>query len=106
MSSRVVASATADSLFPTVLALDTFRGIIEGIETAVVIADRSGRVLLMNGAAKMALGIHENLNDRTLNIFQSFLQTDGQDILSELATGRAWAEREIVMDGSHKLARV
>jgi signal transduction histidine kinase len=106
MSSRVIASATADGLFSTVLAVDTFRGIIEGIETPVLVADRSGRVLAVNGAAKMALGLHENLNDQPLNIFQSLFQTDGQDILSELATGRAWAEREIVRDGSHKLARV
>jgi signal transduction histidine kinase len=105
MIGRAAASVTRDSLFPTVLTVDTFRGIIEGIEAPVLVADRSGRLLAANGAAKTTLGIGE-LSDESLNIFDRLFHTDGQDILDELATGRAWAEREFARDGANKFARI
>jgi len=91
MSGRVVASATADGLFPTVLTVDSFRGILEGIETPVMVADRKGLLLAANGAAKAVLCISEPLNTQTVNVFESLFRGSGVEILDELATGRAWA---------------
>src|SRR6267143_6932962 len=95
MSGRVVASAAADSLFPTVLTVDSFRGIIEGIEAPIMVADRNGLLLAANGAAKAVLGIPELLSTHRVNIFENLFRTSGIEVLDELATGRAWAEREI-----------
>jgi signal transduction histidine kinase len=105
MSGRVATSATADSLFPTVLTVDTFRGIIEGIDAAVLITDRNGRLFAANGAAKLELRV-DDLYNQNVNIFEFLFRSDGRDILEELAAGRAWAEREIATEGGQKLARV
>jgi signal transduction histidine kinase len=102
----VEASVAADGLSSSVLTLDTFRGIIESIETAVVVADRGGCVLAANGAARLALDTSEIAINQTINIFEMLSQTDGQEILDELATGRVWAEREIVKGESRKTARI
>jgi signal transduction histidine kinase len=105
MSGRVLASATADGLFPTVLTVDSFRGIIEGIEAPVMVADRRGLLLAANGAAKALLGTAEPIRSQTVNIFENLLRGNGAEILEELATGRAWAEREIPGSENRKIAR-
>ena len=105
MSGRVVASAAADGLFPTVLTIDSFRGIIEGIEAPVMVADRRGLLLAANGAAKALLGTAEPIRSQTVNIFENLFRGNGAEILEELATGRAWAEREIPGSENRKIAR-
>ncbi len=105
MSGRVVASAAADGLFPTVLTVDSFRGIIEGIEAPVMVADRSGLLLAANGAAKAVLGVSDQLSNQTVNIFENLFRASGVEILDELATGRAWAERELPGSENRKIAR-
>lgn len=105
MSGRVLASAAADGLFPTVLTVDSFRGIIEGIEAPVMVADRRGLLLAANGAAKALLGTTEPIRSQTVNIFENLFRGNGAEILEELATGRAWAEREIPGSENRKIAR-
>jgi signal transduction histidine kinase len=105
MSGRVVISAAADSLFPTVLTVDSFRGIIEGIEAPVMVADRRGLLLAANGAAKALLATAEPIRSQTVNIFENLFRSSGAEILEELATGRAWAEREIPGSENRKIAR-
>src|SRR5882724_6811593 len=93
MGGWMVASVAADGLFPTVLKVDSFREILEGIEAPIIVADRKGLLLAANGAAKAVLGIPELLNTHRVNIFE------------ELATGRAWAERGIPGTENRKIAR-
>ena len=106
MNGRVATQATTDSLFPTVLRVDSFRAIIEGIEAPILVADRTGRLLAANGAAKIIFGLLESLDHQNINIFEFLFESDGRDILDELATGRAWAEREMVKGESRKMVRV
>jgi signal transduction histidine kinase len=105
MSGRVVVSAATDGLFPTVLTVDSFRGIIEGIEAPIMVADRNGLLLAANGAAKAVLGIPELLIAHRVNIFENLFRASGIEVLDELATGRAWAEREIPGTDNRKVAR-
>jgi signal transduction histidine kinase len=105
MSGRVVASAAADGLFPTALTVDSLRGIIEVMEAPVMVADRNGLLLAANGAAKAALAIPELLNSHRVNIFENLFRSSGVEILEELSTGRAWAEREIPGSENRKIAR-
>src|SRR5882724_4649464 len=105
MGGWMVASVAADGLFPTVLKVDSFREILEGIEAPIIVADRKGLLLAANGAAKAVLGIPELLNTHRVNIFEQLLQASGAEILEELATGRAWAERGIPGTENRKIAR-
>jgi len=106
MSERVATQATTDSLFPTVLRVDSFRAIIEGIEAPILVADRMGRLLAANGAAKIIFGLLESSDYQNCNIFEFLFESDGRDILEELTTGRAWAEREVVKGEIRKIVRV
>jgi len=106
MSGRVATQATTDSLFPTVLRVDSCRAIIEGIEAPILVADRAGRLLVANGAAKIIFTLLESSDHQNINIFEFLFESDGRDILEELTTGGAWAEREIVKGEIRKIVRV
>ena len=70
-----------------------------------MVADRRGLLLAANGAAKALLGTAEPIRSQTVNIFENLFRGDGAEILEELATGRAWAEREIPGSENGKIAR-
>ena len=106
MSGRVIAPTAEDGLFPAVLSLDSLRTILEGIEGPVLLADRKGLLLAANSAARALLGASEILDGQSVNIFANLFRTNGSEILDELGTGRAWAEREISSGESRKIARV
>src|SRR5216683_1203335 len=106
MSGRVATSATADSLFPTVLSLDSLRGILEGLDAPAMVADRGGQLLAANSAARHELGIGQLDANHKINIFEILFSTDGTELLAELADGKAWAERQIIRGEEGKIARV
>lgn len=106
MSGRVIAPAAEDGHFPAVLSVDSLRTILESIEGPILLADRKGLLLAANNAARALLGASEILDAQRVNIFENLFRTSGGEILDELATGRAWAEREISSGESRKIARV
>src|SRR5260370_34567907 len=106
MSGRVATSATADSLFPTVLSLDSLRGILEGLDAPAMVADRGGQLFAANSAARRELGIGQHDANHKINIFEILFSTDGTELLAALADGKAWAERQIIRGEEGKRARV
>ena len=106
MSGRVAASATADGLFPTVLSMDSLRGILATLDAPVLVADRGGRLLAANGAARHELGISERDDNHKINIFENLFGTDGTEIFAELADGKAWVERAVIRGEERKVVRV
>ncbi len=105
MNGRVATSA-ANHLFPTVLPIDAVRAILAGIDATVLVADRAGRLLAVNGAARLELGISERDSNQSLNIFESLFGTEGTEILAELDEGKSWVERAISKGQERKVARV
>ena len=106
MDGRVATPATADNLFPTESPVDSIRGILAGLDAPVLVADRSGRLLAVNEAARLELTIAEQDIYQHINIFADLFHSDGTDILAELLDGKAWVEREIARGDERKVARV
>jgi signal transduction histidine kinase len=106
MGGRVVASATTESLFPTVLSVMSVRGILDSLEAPLLVADRAGRLLAANHAARRLLGYPDTPDTHKVNIYQDLFRADGAEILEELATGKTAVEHEIVRGDNHRIARV
>ena len=106
MNGRVATSATANHLFPTALPIDAVHAILAGIDATVLVADRAGRLVAVNGAARLELGISEQDSNQSINIFESLFGTDGTEILAELGAGKSWVERAISKGEERKVARV
>jgi signal transduction histidine kinase len=106
MGGRVAASGITESLFPTVLSVMSVRGILEGVDSPLLVADRGGRLLAANYAARQLLGYADIADAHKINIFQELFHCDGAEILEELTAGKTPAEREIVRGENHRIARV
>jgi signal transduction histidine kinase len=106
MGGRVAASGITESLFPTVLSVMSVRGILEGVDSPLLVADRGGRLLAANYAARQLLGYADIAEAHNINIFQELFHCDGAEILEELTAGKTPTEREIVRGENHRIARV
>lgn len=106
MGGRVAASGITESLFPTVLSVMSVRGILEGVDSPLLVADRGGRLLAANFAARQLLGYADIAEAHKINIFQELFHCDGAEILEELTAGKTPTEREIVRGENHRIARV
>lgn len=106
MGGRVAASGITESLFPTVLSVMSVRGILEGVDSPLLVADRGGRLLAANNSARQLLGYADIAEAHNINIFQELFHCDGAEILEELTAGKTPTEREIVRGENHRIARV
>jgi signal transduction histidine kinase len=61
--------------------------VLDAVETALVVSDRNGRVVLMNGRAREALNLAAN-DEIGNDIFTQLLQTETSQIFREFESGR------------------
>ncbi len=104
MSGNVAASpgpgrATANSA-------DALHAIVDAIESPVLVADRTGQMILMNSAARIALGPRENSDAGSVNIAEEYLRSDAATLIEELSEGKPWAEREVQIAETRRTARI
>jgi signal transduction histidine kinase len=62
-------------------------GLLDTVETALVVAERSGRIVFMNARARKSLGLEVSA-DRGINLFTELLQADAKQIFRQIESGR------------------
>src|SRR6266478_8914508 len=62
-------------------------GLLDTVETPMLVAERSGRIVLMNGRARKSLGL-EGSAEAGINLFTELLETDAKQIFREIESGR------------------
>jgi signal transduction histidine kinase len=79
--------------------------LLDAVETALVVSDRNGRVMLMNGRARTALSVPAG--DESLpELFTGLLQTESTRIFEEFESGRPEVRLEVERSGEKFLASV
>jgi len=79
--------------------------LLNAVETALVVAERSGRVVLMNARARESLGIPANV-DPVRNLFTQLLQTEGPQVFREFESGRDELRLDVQHSGNRYSAKV
>src|SRR5260370_29739979 len=69
-------------------------GLLDTVETALVVAERSGRIVLMNARARKSLGL-EGSAEAGINLFTELLETDAKEIFREIESGRQEVRLEV-----------
>jgi len=105
MTGRVVAPVTAEMRFPTAVPVSAVRGIIGAIEKPVLVADRAGRILAVNEAAKHLFGFPVDSEVEKLNLFEDLLKWDTSAVMDELSSGKL-IDQEMDHASGRKLVRV
>jgi signal transduction histidine kinase len=61
--------------------------LLDAVETALVVSERDGRIVLVNARARKSLGI-EVSDDLTTNLFTELLHIDGAQVFREIESGK------------------
>ena len=106
MSGRVAVPTTADSLLPKVVPLATIQSILGAIEKPMLVSDRAGRILAMNGSARELFDNQSASQIATLNLFDHLLGSEAAEVDEELSAGNGLLDREIEHAGGRKMVRL
>src|SRR5690349_20265749 len=68
--------------------------LLDGVETALVLSERSGRIVLINARARKSLKL-EVSEESTINLFNQLLLADGNEILREIENGKQQLRLEL-----------
>src|SRR5215467_4321240 len=105
MSGRVVSPVRAEARSPTTVPVLALRGIIGAIDKPVLVADRDGRILAVNEAAKHLFGFPVDSEVEKLNLFEDLLKWDASAVMDELSSGKL-IDQEMDHASGRKLVRV
>jgi signal transduction histidine kinase len=80
-------------------------GLLDTVEIALVVAERSGRIVLMNARARKSLGA-ELTAEPGINLFTGVLEVDARQIFKQIESGKHEVQLEVERGGEKFLANV
>jgi two-component system, NarL family, sensor histidine kinase BarA len=78
-------------------------GLLDTVETALVVAERSGRIVLMNTRARKLLAV-ELSGEPGINLFTGLLDVDARQMFREIESGKHEVRLEVERGGEKLLA--
>jgi signal transduction histidine kinase len=87
MSGTITNLPLTDSRGSAVFSRGLVVGLLDAVETALVVAERSGRIVLMNSRARKALSVALNA-EPGINLFTGLLEVDAKQIFREIESGK------------------
>src|SRR6266481_2694160 len=94
MAGTIANPPLADSLGRGGFSRELLVGLLDTVETALVVAERSGRIVLMNARARKSLRLEGSAEAR-INLFTELLETDAKQIFREFESGKQEVRLEV-----------
>ena len=105
MSGTITNPPLADARSTAGFSRGLVAGLLDTVETALVVAERSGRIVLMNARARKSLGV-ELSAEPGINLFTGLLEVDAREIFREIECGKHEVRLEVERGGEKFLAHV
>jgi signal transduction histidine kinase len=106
MSGRIVIPPLAEERNRGVLPLGFVSGLLDKVEKSLIVAVRSGNLLLVNSRARQSLESHGYGEISGLNLFNDILQVDPKQIFGQIEGGSHEVDLQIERDGKKSTARI
>jgi signal transduction histidine kinase len=106
MSGTIVTPQTVEQHSSAVFSRGIVNGLLDAVEASLVVAERSGRVLLMNGRARKYAQLDAVSNSTETNLFIDVLGMDAREIFREIDGGKHEMKLELARDGSKLIADI
>src|SRR6266446_2048029 len=106
MTGRIVIPSIAEEGSRTSLPIGFVRGLLDSMEKPLIVAERSGRLLLVNTRARQFLESSGYAITPGLNLFNDLLKVDARKIFGEVEKGEHEVELQIQRNGEKSTARV
>ncbi len=105
MTGRIANPPLADSRGAATFTRGLVVALLDTVETPLVVAERGGRIVLMNAGARKSLGIEASAESET-NVFTELLKTDAKQIFQDIESGNHEVHLEVTHEGEKLLASV
>jgi signal transduction histidine kinase len=106
MAGRIALPPIAEERNRVTLPLAFVNGLLDTMEKPLIVAERSGNLLLVNTRAKQSLESHGYSTIPGLNLFKDILQVDAREIFGEIEKGEHEVEREMNGGGVKSAVRI
>jgi signal transduction histidine kinase len=87
MTGTIANAPIADSRGAAGFSMGLVAGLLDTVETELVVAERAGRIVLINTRARKSLGIQIG-DERGVNLFTDLLQVDAHGIFRDIENGK------------------
>src|SRR5712691_6765448 len=95
MVGRISMPPMSEEANRAVLPLGFVRGLLDTIEKPLIVAERSGNLLLVNARASQFLESHGYAATSVLNLFNDLLQVDARKIFGKIEKGEHEVDLQI-----------
>jgi signal transduction histidine kinase len=106
MSRSFGATAMSDKGEFTALPFDLVTGLLDTLDKPLLVADRSGRLLLANLRARQGMEPQGHNEHIAANLFHDLLGVDPKEIFGRIESGQHEIELEVIRAGAKSLARI
>jgi len=105
MSVRLVSPTTSRATFDT-LPLDFVSGLLDTVDESMLVAERSGRLLLANLRARQCLESFGFAEPSAVNLFQNILEVEPENIFRQIEGGEHKVELDLEREGRKSRAKI
>src|ERR1700758_4366384 len=105
MTGTIANVPLADSRGPVAFSRGLVAGLLDMVESDLVVAERLGRIVLMNTRARKSLGVQVS-EEAGINLFTDLLQSDAHLIFREIESGKHEVRLEVTRAGEKFSATV
>src|ERR1700731_2614139 len=105
MTGTIANAPLADSRSTVGITRGVVAGLLDTVETALVVAERAGRIVLMNTRARKSLGIQVS-EETGINLFSDLLHSEPHRIFREIESGKHEVRVEVTRSGARFSATV
>jgi signal transduction histidine kinase len=106
MAGRIVMPPMSEEGNRATLPLGFVRGLLDTIEKPLIVAERSGNLLLVNTRARQFLESNGYTTSPGLNLFKDFLKVDARKIFDEIEKGEHEVELQIQSGGKKSAVQI
>ncbi len=106
MAGRIVMPPIREEGSRVSLPMGFVRGLLDTVEKPLIVAERSGRLLLVNARGRQFLESNGQATTTGLNLFNDLLKVDARKILGEIEKGEHEVELQIQREDGKSTARI
>src|SRR5216684_6898248 len=106
MSETIVTPRRVEQQTPAAFSHGMVNRLLDAVETSLVVAERSGRVLLMNGRARKHMQLDMVSKSTETNLFSDVLGVGAREIFHEIEGGKHEMKMEVERGGSKQVASI
>jgi signal transduction histidine kinase len=106
MAGRTALPAMTEERNRATLPIEFVRGLLDKVEKPLIVAERSGNLLLVNARARQSLERYGYGEIKGSNLFTDILQVDAKQIFAQIESGAHEVELLVEREGKRSTARI